>query len=247
MIFSWTGGVPSTQLSSGASNITYQAFPSGWYRISFTATSDAVNTDHQIIIYPDRVGTTGTLFTWGAQLEAATFASSYIPTTTAAVVRNADVLTYDASGNVSATAGTVYAEIQVSNLVTGSAARAILGLDDTSSAEAIVLSVVDSTNTVSMLIRDGSVEQGPVTTTNSVVANTPSKVAATYLLNNFAVDLDDGTVATDTSGTLPAVATIIRIQGAQADFSYPQLFGTIKNVRIWTSQLPNGELQVITT
>ncbi|HEX5074251.1 MAG TPA: hypothetical protein VFW03_13635, partial [Gemmatimonadaceae bacterium] len=47
------------------------------------------------------------LYYWGAQLEAASFASTYIPTTTASVTRNADVLTYATTGWLNASAGTL--------------------------------------------------------------------------------------------------------------------------------------------
>src|SRR6185503_6449997 len=48
-----------------------------------------------------------------AQLEAGSFATSFIPTAGATVTRNADVLTYLPSGNVDATVGTAYVECQI--------------------------------------------------------------------------------------------------------------------------------------
>lgn len=58
-----------------------------------------------------------------AQLEALPMATSYIPTTTASLTRNADVLTFPNSGNVSNTAGTVLLEatpaVDIPNSITG--------------------------------------------------------------------------------------------------------------------------------
>ena len=50
------------------------------------------------------------VYAWGGQLESQPMATSYIQTTTASVVRNADVLTFPNAGNVSDTVGTVLME-----------------------------------------------------------------------------------------------------------------------------------------
>ena len=60
-------------------------------------------------------GTLGTsadadLSIWGAQIELGSFASTYIPTTTVAVTRNADIDQYPTASNVVAAAGSVYLE-----------------------------------------------------------------------------------------------------------------------------------------
>jgi hypothetical protein len=69
-------------------------FPEGndWYRIGFTLTSAA--TSLQMIIYPFVIGspTAGNHIIWQAQLEQATTATSIIPTTSATVTRNEDVI-----------------------------------------------------------------------------------------------------------------------------------------------------------
>ena len=65
------------------------------------------------------IGSTGSLagwpsgqqaYLWGAQLEKSTYPTSYIPTTTTAVTRNADVLTVAESGAIDYTIGTLSLE-----------------------------------------------------------------------------------------------------------------------------------------
>ena len=80
----------------------------GWYRCSLTGTLIAdtytcgiysANADNDLDFAGD--GTTVNTYLWGAQLEALNFATSYVPTTTAAATRNADILTFKADdGNI---------------------------------------------------------------------------------------------------------------------------------------------------
>jgi hypothetical protein len=102
-----TNGVVSTATTSGTgwSGVSgaITAAGSGWYRLTLTGTS---NTATNVNIYSAPANTSGNLIggTWtiangqgslvyGFQLEAASFATSYIPTTTASVTRNADLAT----------------------------------------------------------------------------------------------------------------------------------------------------------
>lgn len=89
----------------------------GFYRVSCTYTTGAINPIVEIRAVTADAGTTspvgnGTMIIYGAQLELGFFASSYIPTITAAVARAADVLTYPISGNILGTFGSLYCEWQ---------------------------------------------------------------------------------------------------------------------------------------
>lgn len=100
------GGAPSyfnlltgAVTAQGSHTATIESVGNGWYRctISITATSTAT-ASFRVHLCPS-VGTyiyagnasNGALF-WGAQMENAATATSYIPTTTVAVARSADVL-----------------------------------------------------------------------------------------------------------------------------------------------------------
>ena len=69
----WSGGIPSTSASSGASNITYTSITSGWYRVSYDTTT-TTDVQYRIFINPVAVGSgsTGTLSAWGAQVNIGT-------------------------------------------------------------------------------------------------------------------------------------------------------------------------------
>ena len=115
-------------------------YGNGWYRCSFTATCPSAGTGNGVVPIlinasgdsraPSFSGTvTDYILGWGAQLEVGSVATSYIPTTTGSVTRNADVIS--ASGNVSGsigqTEGSIYAEVNIQKLL-GTTQRAFVDI-----------------------------------------------------------------------------------------------------------------------
>jgi hypothetical protein len=109
-----------TALTSGAS---IENYGNGWYRcISAPYTIAAGDLSGSVYFYLAEGNNditwlaSGALnltaYTWGAQMEAGSVATSYIPTTTAAVTRNAEVITLSGavSGCIGQTEGTLYWE-----------------------------------------------------------------------------------------------------------------------------------------
>jgi hypothetical protein len=177
-------------------------------------------------------------YIWGAQLEAGAFATSYIPTVAAQVTRAADVASMTSSNFsswFSNAEGTLYTEINPRALAVSSGVQ----VNDNTTSNRIRL----ATTSVS--------DQGTVTTSGTAqatldggtpAANTNMKLAMSYKFNDFALSLNGGTAATDTSGTVPVVN---QLQIGAETTTVGNL--NIKKIAYYPKALSDAEKQALTT
>jgi len=243
--FNLSNGTVGTQAGS-PSSATITAAGNGWWRITMAKTATLVGT-FTFGIYPTTgnnvasyTGTTGSgIFVYGAQLEAGTFATSYIPTTTLAVTRNADDVTMTGTNFSSwynQSEGTFVTQFTPSTI---SGTRAIFDANDGTINESIRVQTVAADPF--FVVTDGGVDQANIDA-GTVAANTTYKIAGAYALNDFAASIVGGTVGTDTSGTLPTV-TQLQIGNSAAG---NRLNGCIGSISYYNTRLPNATLQVLT-
>jgi len=91
--------------SAAAHSASIEDFGNGWYRCSITFTTDAVDTAGTIFVYAAEANSdrtldldgTSSILLYGAQLEASSVPTSYIPTAGATVTRPADALSIDST------------------------------------------------------------------------------------------------------------------------------------------------------
>jgi hypothetical protein len=104
---------------SGSSLATILPLSGGWYRLTITGVTINSPGSERLFLSIEGDATSG-LFIWGAQLEEGSFASTYIPTTSASVTRPADILTYtNASDFIGQSEGVIYAEVDLRFFSTG--------------------------------------------------------------------------------------------------------------------------------
>lgn len=164
------------------------------------------------------------------QFETGGFATTPIP---AAGTRNADVLSYPFAGNFSQSNGTTY--VEVSDISTSGIIR--YGLLDTANghffpafASNTVASIFDGTNTVTI--------SGLTSKLNAV-----QKVASSWGPAGLSVTGNGLTPITGSfDGSIGGVAALG--VGGVGDAS--DLYGTVKNIHIWTQKFSDVQLQAFT-
>lgn len=237
---SWVGGVPT------ATGWTSTNVGNGIYRVSYTFTLSDI---YSVIVYmlPTITSTsaTGSTYFYGPQLEAGSFATSYIPTAASIVTRNADVCTISGSNFTSwfrPTEGTyTIAYTQGS----GTTARAALVASNNTTNNRIALFADGSndltTQPVYAVITNG-ISQASQTFT-AAAQNATHKMAAAYGLTSFAGSVDGSTPSTTLTGAVPAVTQLS--VGNQNGTT--QLNGYIRSLQYYPMRLPDSILQSLTT
>lgn len=106
--------------------VSVTSYNNNWWRVSFSFTANA-SASWLPVLHPafnangsgtENSAAVGTAGIYGVDFKIGGL-SSYTPTTTSSVVRNSNVLSYPASGNISAAVGTVYLEATWQHAVSG--------------------------------------------------------------------------------------------------------------------------------
>jgi hypothetical protein len=186
------------------------------------------NTDAEIATIAD-------FSAWGAQVEAGSYVSSYIPTLGSSVTRLADAASKTGiSSLIGQTAGTIYFEVQVENGFGFQLGNSTSGGDFINSIQIAV--TPSSTNA-------GCHVAGVAQVNNASAGRTGrQKVALAYALNDYAMYINGSQIFTDTAALVPLTSAII--------FNHPDL-GTVNGKVIasglYATRLSNAELQSLTS
>ena len=219
---------------SGTGSI--EPFGDGWYRCSISAT---FTTSGPFLLLRNSSsefytgdGTSG-IYLWGAQLEPDSFPTSYIPTTTAAVTRNASLADL-ISGAIANNIRSFYVEFSSPAVGT----RGVVSLNDNTANERA--SVLTSGTDPRLVVHDGGVEQANING-GTVAAGVRTRVAVRINADDFAISINGGAVVTDTSGTLPTVDRLMFGRTQAGEY----LNGRIARFTGWSQLLPNATLQTL--
>jgi hypothetical protein len=179
-----------------------------------------------------------------AQLEIGAFASSFIPTAGSAISRAADVASmtstnfsswYNQSEGSFVSTFSFFASADTVNTKVFAASS-----DGTTSNR--VSSNVNAASVPFGTVTAGGTAQANMNTGTTLTNNTVAKVALAYKLNDFAAVLNGGTVATDTSGTVPTVNQL----GIGTLAAFSAINGHMRQIAYYNTRLPNTTLQVLT-
>lgn len=182
-----------------------------------------------------------TIYIFGAQVEAGSYATSYIPTSGSAVTRVAEGTSQTPpNGVIGQTEGSIYSEFKCLDSV----ANLILWMRNPSGGHYgdMIKLEVNASNTFRLEIREGNVNSTNITSSVLTVGNY-YKVAVAYKQNNFAVYINGVQIGTDTSGNVPTCSEMYI--GKYIDGGIR--IGDVKSLKLYNTRLTNAELASLTT
>jgi hypothetical protein len=229
------------QFSSAGVSSKIEPYGNGWYRCSVY--SSVATTTASIYM---RTGgsfagdNTSGFFIWGAQLETGSVATSYIPTTTAAVSRSADVVSLSgATDYIGQTEGAIYVEVDVRNFVNFSR---VISLSDGTSSNSIGLQLFLNGAVKSLRVGLSFLGSGQVDIIVPMI-DTINKIAVGYKQNDFVVCLNGSIVGTDTSCSVPVMNSV-----GLGNINGVNIIGDrIRAAAIYKTRLPNYLLESATS
>ena len=247
-----TGARGSMGANLTASSITPAG--SGWFRISVTKTLTAVS-QFALITHSDAdnnlsSSAAGATFVWGAQLEAGSFATSYIPTVASTVTRNADVATMTGTNFSSwynQPAGTFVIGLTPRGVPTGGANIRFLEVNDGTATSRNPLMFASAVGAAFTQYRVAGADQANLgSSTSYYAANSTIAIGAAYATNDFATSFSGGAVQTDASGSVVTNASELDIGYARSGAGTEIFCGHIRTIAYFNTRLPNAQLQTLT-
>jgi hypothetical protein len=224
----------------------------GWYRCVLTVVKGSGNTNNYAVFNLNNgstinyAGTTGHgLFAFGAQLEAGAFATSYIPTTTTAVTRNADVATVTGtnfSNFFNATEGTFGIEAYFLDANTLAADRKpLFYAGDGVSNVSNVFEIGRQENNGNPYMRAMTYSGGATQTSFNMGLSTGQPVSAVmgYKVDSVSGAINGNNPVSDTSATMPVGIDQLRLGSNTTIF----MSGWVRSFRYWPQRLINNEIR----
>ena len=233
----------------------------GWYRISITANAttttsttatfgvDFINNTNGTSKAPSYAGSTSNQFLLAmCQFEAGSFPTSYIPTTTSALARSADVCSITGAnftGMWNATEGSLFASAIFHAPSVYPVAQQIVDINDTTANNR--LRVFRTTNGEPGLFQTTAGSTNVQIVSGSIVTRTTQNMSAGFKLDDYVLYRNNASIGTDNLGAFIVSPTTMTIGDASSGVgTRAYLNGTISAIRYYRKRLANAKLQALT-
>jgi hypothetical protein len=251
----WHGTVDlntAAVVSNSAGTIVVEQYPNGWLRISGTGTtSSGASAIDTIIEAKDSTaicqqnftadGVSG-IYVWGAQIEAGSFMTSYIPTAASSVTRSADICSYpfiiNSDLSVYSVADKIYnlptAYSPVISLNTGNASRRLQLKMDASAPP-------NNVPTATFTERSGAITVDAGLTAPSIGKGIQAKFSASLSKSQILVNLNGYPLTLSGANFVDPTESLMIGTIDQTAF----LNGHISEIMIWDSALSSVNLKLL--
>jgi hypothetical protein len=217
---------------------------SEWKRFTATFTLTAVpltNVSYRVDLPNSSVVVGDQVLIYGAQLEQGSYATSYIPTTSASVTRNADVISKTGiSSLIGQTEGTIFSNFYYSGNALGSLQIYPLYIGQGTFTDSVTIGLFE--NALLCRVFTDGVAQNYFTSSPLSIGN--HKVAFVYANNNLKLFLNGVLIATDASATIPNCSQVYI--GSSGTTTMPEKIN-INNNLIFKTVLTDQECINLTT
>ena len=235
---------------SGLGNVT--PFPNGWYRITIYPTSNSTSGATRGVwvwvaspsgssIY-DAAGTE-TIHVWGAQVEAGSFPTSYIPTSGSTVTRSADVATITGTNFTdwyNPSESSVFWSGRLNATLGAGIFGAMYSIDTTPPNGNTLRGFYNPSNSFGSYVQvGGSASQAGGSTTPGKL----EKMATRYKINDYSTSINGGTISTFGGNYFPSSQAALNIG---RNMTYVWGSQTISQISYYPVALTNTQLQTLT-
>jgi hypothetical protein len=220
-----------------------------WTKVQVTTTGNIGATSASVMLYAQTASfeLDRSLLIWGAQVEAGSGASSYIPTGASQATRNADECSMTGTNFSS-----WYTQSQGTLLVAGrTSARYV----DSAGFDFPAILTVDSNNHIGAavwngvaygIVRAGGAFRLNYATLATVNNNSAFKTAIAFANADYAGVANNGSPVTASSGSPPTTLNTLAL-GSNRAGTGNAYFGHVSLVKFWPTRLTNAQLQSLTT
>ena len=185
-----------------------------------------------------------------AQLEAGSFPTSYIPTTTASVIRSADVCSISGSafsGFYNPLEGS-FATSQIFNAPASSTiGQVVFDVNDTTTLNRTRPSRTATTGFCVLANTVGGIADVNINGSTAITAGVVTKFAGCMKANDFTIYLNNVSQGVDTAATMQSSPTTFTIGDvSQGQPTKAPINGTISSIRYYRKRLANAKLASLT-
>jgi hypothetical protein len=177
------------------------------------------------------------ILVWGAQLEAGAYPTSYIPTTSASVTRNADVVSKTGiSSLIGQTEGTIFLDVDFTEVSDYNG----WFMKDVANFDTFAFIQRENTGIIAVGYYGSGALQARIETAPSQPIGR-YKIGFGYKNNDFVLYINGTQIGTDTSGSVSGLMNFL-------DAHYSSTGSTLQNaIALWKTRLTNIQLAQLTT
>lgn len=251
------GASASVSVTGGGFSKITNLSTTGWTKIQMVLSGNLGGTGTlNVFMYPKETSgqtTADTIYVWGAQLEAGSGASSYIPTGASTATRNADSCvmtgTNFSSWFAGATEGVLYAECERPRKIESPAAdHALVGSQYGSGLWIGVTATATNQYPASVLWPTGGFQfAGGIATQIPLLSKQAVRWFNQNDITNFANGTQGGTNTAGTGTVAPAMLTIGANSTSGSAANLDWFNGCVRRVKFWPVALPDSQIISLTT